>query len=80
MNKKQANDWIRDYYPDGNVIEMDGKDYVEWDQMLDMMAQLIEWEKCSTKPEFETCGHCGWSNCRNNDTCINCDKPKTWIT
>ncbi len=38
-DKKKANDWIIENYPDGNCTIMnDKKTYVEWDQLLEMMV------------------------------------------
>jgi len=53
---------------------------------LDSMTFLMEGYRrdCEPveerKPEYEYCGHCGSKNCRNNDTCIKCNKLKTWVT
>ena len=43
MEKKKANDWIKDHYPNGEATVMcDGRTFVEWDQMLDMMAKYAK--------------------------------------
>jgi hypothetical protein len=38
-DKRKANEWVIENYPDGDVLRMDdGKNYVEWNLLLELMV------------------------------------------
>lgn len=63
--------YVATHYKDHNISKSTAIGLME-----EYAAQFQEKER---KPEFEICGHCGAQNCRYNETCIKCDKLRTWI-
>ena len=42
--RKVANDWVKEHYPDGELLTVKDEHFVSWDMLLEMMVLFNEFK------------------------------------